>query len=101
MLDAALKHALVERFTNQVMQAAQLPNERSSDVEESADFSVADGEVRCTCRITGSTYTAEWDGSDATAVRLADEAADGTAYLVTRTPYYAWLRSRSDSTNPS
>jgi hypothetical protein len=96
VLSADLEHALVERFAAYVMQAAHLPDARRSDVEQAPAFSVVGGEIRCTCRITGSTYFAEWDGSEAAAARLADEAAEGTAFLVTRTPHYAWLRSSRD-----
>jgi hypothetical protein len=37
---------------------------------------------------------APWDGSEGEAVALVDEAADSTAFLVTRAPPYAWMRSR-------
>jgi hypothetical protein len=92
-VNAELQHALTQRFADRVMQVAQLPASRRSDVEEAPRFSVHPGEIRCTCGVTGSTYSVEWDGSDAVALRLADEAADGTAFLVTSTPHYRWLRS--------
>ena len=101
MLNTELERALVNRFADHVMREAQLPEARRADVEQAAEFAVTDNEIRCTCRITGSTYIAEWDGSEASAARLADEAADGTAFLVTRTPHYAWLRSRSYFAKPS
>ena len=93
-LDAQLRRALAQRFADHVLATAQLPEARRGDVESAPHFTAFDGELRCTCDITGSTYTAEWDGTESEAMRLADEAADGTAHLVTRTPYYAWLRSR-------
>ena len=94
MLDPELERALVERFTDYVMRVARLPEAQRTAVEQAPDFHVVDGEIRCTCGITGSTYSAVWDGSDETARHFADEAAHGTVLLVTRTPYYAWLRSR-------
>jgi len=47
-----------------------------------------------TCTITGTEHERPWDGSEGPAVALVDEAAESTAYLVTRTNKYAWLRSR-------
>jgi hypothetical protein len=97
VMDADLHEALRVRFVERVMESAALPAARRSDVEVAPRFSIAGDEVSCTCGITGSTYTARWDGTDASAFRLADEAAEGTAHLVTSTPHYAWLRSSAES----
>jgi hypothetical protein len=94
LLSATLQEKLVRRFAERVMESAELPQQRRADVEQSPEFAVVGGDLRCTCRITGSTYITEWDGSEALAARLADEAADGTAFLITSTRYYAWLGSR-------
>jgi hypothetical protein len=92
-VEAELHRSLAARLADRVMKVAQLPAARRGDVEEAAEFAIADTEICCRCKITGSTYTAVWDGSEATANRLADEAADGMAYLLAHTPHYAWLRS--------
>jgi|SRR6266540_530108 len=94
-LDTQLASCLVDRFTEQVVSAADLPAARGKDVRESCEFRICRDPsiLRLTCTITGSTYEQPWDGSEAAAVALADEAAEGTAYLIGRTPYYAWLRS--------
>ena len=75
------------------MKGADVPEARRSDVKDAPAFSVRGAELRCTCAITGSTYTALWDGSREGAFALADEAADGTSHLVPQTPHYAWLLS--------
>jgi hypothetical protein len=93
-LDSGLDQRLVERFTEQVFALAALPRAREADVRSAPEFWVEAGTtLGVTCGITGSSYETPWDGSEEAAVELADEAADGTAYLVTKTPHYAWLRS--------
>jgi hypothetical protein len=94
-LDARITLRLVDRFTEQVVSAAGLPTARGKDVRESCDFRISGDRslLRLTCTITGSTYEQPWDGSEAAALALADEAAEGTAHLIARTPHYAWLRS--------
>ena len=91
-----LSDTLTERFTERVMNDAQLPPARRTDVRDSCELwtDTDPALIGVTCTITGSTYEHPWDGSDREAVALVDEAADGTAYLVTRTPPYAWIRSR-------
>jgi hypothetical protein len=51
-------------------------------------------QLRLVCTITGSAYERPWDGKEATALALAEEAAEDTAFLVTRTKHYALLKSR-------
>jgi hypothetical protein len=94
-LDAQLACRLLDRFTEQVVSAADLPAARIEDVRDSCEFRISDDRslLRLTCTITGSTYEQPWDGSEAAVLALADEAAEGTAYLIARTPHYAWLRS--------
>jgi hypothetical protein len=91
-----LAGSLLERFTERVMTDAQLPPARRADVRESCELWASRDPplVGVTCTITGSSYEQQWDGSEAAAVALVDEVAESTAYLVTRTNKYAWLRSR-------
>jgi len=93
-LDASLRASLVRRFTDTVLQDAGLPAARRQDVEGAPSFSAADGDIICTCGITGSTYAEPWDGTAASAETFAQSAGQTTAGLVTRTPknhQYAWL----------
>lgn len=96
MVDPQLKQQLVDRFTEQVFALADLPRAREDDVRAAPEFWLANegATLGVTCTITGSSYEIPWDGSGEAALALADEAADGTAYAATKTPYYAWLRSR-------
>jgi hypothetical protein len=95
-VDSALNEKLVERFAAHVLVEADLPRARESDVRGASEFWLAaEDTLGVTCTITGSSYERSWDGSMDAAVELADEAADGTAYLITKTPHYAWLRSSS------
>lgn len=93
--DADLASRLAERFCERVTGAAELPAAHAADIRDSCEFAITDDPpcLRCTCTITGSSYERPWDGTEATALALTDEAADDTAYLVRRTPHYAWLRS--------
>jgi hypothetical protein len=94
MLDSSLHATLVSRFTHAVMQGAALPAARHGDVEGAPTFSAADGEIVCTCSITGSTYAEPWDGSSASAEEFAEAAGESTAALVaraTKNHHYAWL----------
>jgi hypothetical protein len=90
-----LTDSLAERFTERVMTDAQLPPARRADVRDSCELwtSTDPPLVGVTCTITGSEHERPWDGSQAAAAALVDEAAESTAYLVRRTKY-AWLRSR-------
>ncbi len=66
-------------------------------MHESPTFSVHDGEIRCTCDITGSTYSEEWDGTTVSAEAFAQTVGEDTAALVSRTRKnhsYAWLYAR-------
>jgi hypothetical protein len=93
-LDASLRASLVSRFADAVMQDAALPATRRQDVEEAPSFSAADGDIICTCGITGSTYAEPWDGNAVSAETFAQSAGEATAALVARTPrnhHYAWL----------
>lgn len=93
-LDSGLDQKLVERFAEQVFALAVLPRAREADVRSAPEFWIEGGTtLGVTCGITGSSYETPWDGSEETAVALAEEAADGTAWLVTKTPHYAWLHS--------
>jgi hypothetical protein len=94
-LDSQLASRLVKDFSERVVALAQLPPARASDVHDSCEVSLSDDRaiLLLTCTITGSTYESRWDGSEATALSLASEAAKDTAYLIARTPHYAWLRS--------
>jgi hypothetical protein len=94
MLHDSLRASLVRRFTDAVMEGAALPSPPRGDVESAPTFSAADGDIVCTCSITGSTYAESWDGSDASAEAFAKSAGDSTAELVARKPknhHYAWL----------
>jgi hypothetical protein len=95
MVDPQLKERLIDRFTEQVFALADLPPARTDDVRAAPEFWLANegATLGVTCTITGSSYEVPWDGSEEAALALADEAADGTAYAATKTPYYAWLRS--------
>jgi hypothetical protein len=95
LLDAQLASRLVDRFSEEVMRAADLPVARANDIRDSCELGVSDHHslIRLTCTITGSSYEQPWDGSETAALALADEAAESTAFLVARTPHYAWLRS--------
>ena len=93
-LDASLRAALVSRFADAVMRDAGLPEARREDVEGAALFSAADGDIICTCGITGSTYAEPWDVNTASAETFAQSAGETTAALVAQTPKnhdYAWL----------
>lgn len=93
-LDQQFLLRLAARFTQRVMDATALPAARGGDVSESCEIS-RDGQLlRLTCTITGSSHERPWDGSESEAITLVDEAADDTAYLISKTPHYAWLRSR-------
>ena len=94
MLESSLHASLVTRFTDAVMLAAAVPTARRADVEEAPTFSAADGEIICTCSITGSTYAEPWDGSSASAEAFAKAVGESTAALVARRKenhLYAWL----------
>jgi hypothetical protein len=71
-----------------------LPPARKNDVSQSCEITRNGELLRLTCTITGSSYERTWDDTEAEASALVDEAAEDTAYLVTKTPHYAWLRSR-------
>jgi hypothetical protein len=93
-LDAELQESLVERFTQAVMCKAELPSARKADVEEAPTFSAANGNIVCTCGITGSTYSERWDGSVTSAEAFAQCVAETTASLVIKAKknhHYAWL----------
>jgi hypothetical protein len=66
----------------------------AADIEEAPAFSAVDGEIVCTCGISGSTDTEPWDGTSAAAEAFAKLAGESTAALVARAPksrHYAWL----------
>jgi hypothetical protein len=94
-LDAQLAAKLADRFSEEVMRAAELPAARAKDIRDSCEPQISDDHstFRLTCTITGSSYERPWDGSETAVLAMADEAAEDTAYLITRTPHYAWLRS--------
>jgi hypothetical protein len=93
--DEDVASRLAARFAERVRGATDLPPGREADLRESCELSRDAGLLRLTCTITGSSYERPWDGSEGQAAALVDEAADSTAYLVTRTPHYAWMRSCS------
>ena len=93
-LDEQFASRIAGRFAERVSAAAGLPPARKTDVSASCELSRDASLLRLTCTITGSTYERPWDGSESEAVVLADEAAVDTAYLITQTPHYAWIRSR-------
>jgi hypothetical protein len=89
-----LQHLLVQRFTDSVMRLAKVPPARRPDVEDGPRFSAGEGEIRCTCGITGSTYVEPWDGTAHAAEGFADYVGEMTADLVKRKKkhhHYAWL----------
>jgi hypothetical protein len=92
-LDPRVASLVAARFAEGVVDAAGLPAARRSDLSESCELRRDDSTLRLTCTITGSSYERPWDGSEAGAVGLADEAAEGTAYLIERTPHYHWMLS--------
>jgi hypothetical protein len=94
-LTPQLAAQLAATFSTRVLDLADLPPDRANDLRDSCEVDLDSGgsPLRLTCTITGSTYEREWDGSEQAALSLAEEAAEGTAYLVSRTPHYAWLRS--------
>lgn len=55
VLDGELERLLAERFTDTVMHVASLAAARRTDIRTAPRFSVASGEIVCTCAITGST----------------------------------------------
>ena len=89
----SLAQLLTQRFAEGVLVGARLPEARRQDVEGSLTFAVEAGRLTCTCDITGTTYERPWDGKEQTAQALVDEASESTAYLVTTTRHYAWLRA--------
>lgn len=96
-VDAQLTSRIADRFSERVVSCAGLPAARGTDVRQSCEVWISDDRstLRLTCTITGSSYERQWDGSEAAVVLLADEASEDTAYLIARTPHYAWLRSTS------
>jgi hypothetical protein len=97
-LDAQLASRAVDRFSEQVISAADLPAARVKDVRESCELGISDDRslLRLTCTITGSSYERPWDGSGGDLFALVDEASEETAHLIARTQHYAWLRSSPD-----
>ena len=93
LLDSRLASLVAARFAERVLYAARLPPARRSDLTESCELRRDESVLRITCTITGSSYERPWDGSEAEALGLADEAAEGMAYLIERTPHYDWMRS--------
>jgi hypothetical protein len=93
-LDEQLTSRLTAEFAERVTAEAGLPPARKNGVRQSCEITRYGQLLRLTCTITGSSYERTWDGTKAEASALVDEAAEDTAYLVTRTPHYAWLRSR-------
>ena len=92
-LDEEVASRLAARFATQVVRAADLPAAREPDLHEACGFSCDAESLRLTCAITGSTYDRSWDGSEAGAAALVDDAAKSTAYLLRQTPHYAWMHS--------
>jgi hypothetical protein len=94
VLDDAFRATLTRVFADAVMKRAALPAARRADVEGAPRWSTTDGEIICTCGITGCEYTEAWDGSQGAAEAFAQSAGESTADLVARTPknhHYAWL----------
>jgi len=85
---------LPERFADRVVEAAALPSARRDDLRESCEITTEPPELSLTCSITGSSYERAWDGSELQAMQLVDEAADGTAFLITGSRHYAWMHSQ-------
>lgn len=93
-LDPVLRARLVHLYADEVFSVAQLPAARRDDVEAAPEFSRSDDELVCTCTITGSTYSIEWDGREESAEAFAVEVGQDTGNLVRRTKKnhrYAWL----------
>jgi hypothetical protein len=93
-VELELHESLVEIFTQAVMDRAALPTIRRGDVKDAPTFSTRDGNILCTCDLTGSTYSQRWDGTTASAEAFAQEVGEATASLVARTKKnhkYAWL----------
>ena len=92
-LPRELGRALAERFASTVMRQASLPEGRSPEVAQAPRFSALEGEIRCECGITGSSYSAFWDGSDEAARAFAERAGRDSARLIRETPRHGWLRA--------
>jgi hypothetical protein len=75
------------------MRQADLPSARRPHVTESISFRVDSAQLACTCDITGSTKSSTWNGTPGDAEQLVDDLADETAFLISETPHYAWLRA--------
>jgi len=90
-LPAALEHALARRFAETVMREAPLPNSRWHEVERAPAFALAEGELECSCALTGSRYARPWDGSALAAEAFASHAGGLTARLIRETPRHRWL----------
>src|SRR5215211_1183394 len=86
-----LERSLARRFSETVMREAALPRGRSLAVEQAPRFSIVEGEIRCGCGLTGSSYSARWDGSAEAAEAFAVRAGSDSARLVRETPRHAWL----------
>jgi hypothetical protein len=93
-LDQQLTSRLTAEFAERVTAEAGLAPARKNDVRQACEITRNGKLLRLTCTITGSSYERTWDGTEADASALVDEAAEDTAYIVTKTPHYAWLRSR-------
>jgi hypothetical protein len=94
-VEPGLAARVAERFSRALLATARLPEARATDLRDSCELRVTEDQtlLRLTCTITGSTFQEPWDGSDTAALALGDRAADDTAYLVSHTRHYAWLRS--------
>lgn len=85
---------LANRFAQRVVELGRLSAERRADLRDSLTITVEPQRLSLTCGVTGSTYERVWNGSESEALALADEAAEGTAYLIANTPHYPDMRSR-------
>jgi len=90
-----LARQMVASYTGAVMRIADIPEARRSDVSDSALFSTTtNGEILCTCTITGSTYREEWEGTPEQALNFAVLVGEDTGELIRDSRYYAWLRAQ-------
>jgi hypothetical protein len=93
-VDAALEQELVERFAQTVVRVAELSHSHVQDLQSSAHFAARPPEIVCVCDLTGSTERSSWDGTREAALTFATEAGNNTAWLITHTPHYGWLRGK-------
>lgn len=88
-MDVELQKALADRFASALISASPVAPERHDEVAETVTFGVRGDTLVCTCGITGSEYTAQWEEDEVAAMRLANEAGATSGELIADTRHYA------------